>query len=80
MPKKFLIQIIWNLRLFKIKNRRNMKEKIERKSIRLKGYDYVLEGYYFITICTKNKEEILSKIIEKSGLVKTNPLKSTRLI
>lgn len=57
-----------------------MKEKIERKSIRLKGYDYVLEGYYFITICTKNKEEILSKIIEKSGLVKTNPLKSTRLI
>jgi len=39
-----------------------MKEKVARKSIRLKGYDYALEGYYFITICTKNKEEILSKM------------------
>jgi len=34
----------------------------QRKNIRLKYYDYTLEGYYFITICTKNKECILSKI------------------
>lgn len=39
-----------------------MKEKIARKGLRLKGYDYSLEGYYFITICTKNRVEILSKI------------------
>ncbi len=35
----------------------------QRKDIRLKYYDYSLEGYYFITICTKNKQNILSKII-----------------
>jgi len=27
-----------------------------RKSIRLRGYDYSQEGAYFITICTKDKE------------------------
>ena len=34
----------------------------QRKEIRLKNYDYSLEGYYFITICTRNKECILSTI------------------
>jgi len=33
-----------------------------RKSIRLKDYDYSKEGMYFITICTKNRECILSQI------------------
>ena len=33
-----------------------------RKSIRLKNYDYSQNGMYFITICTKNREPILSKI------------------
>ena len=36
----------------------------QRKSIRIKDYDYSSEGYYFITICTQNRECILSKIIE----------------
>ncbi len=41
-----------------------MKENLpQRKEIRLKYYDYSLEGYYFITICTKNRECNLSKII-----------------
>lgn len=31
-----------------------------RKHPRLKSYDYSQNGYYFITICTKNKECILS--------------------
>lgn len=40
-----------------------MKEYIpKRKDIRLKKYDYSKVGYYFITICTKNRECILSKI------------------
>jgi len=33
-----------------------------RKLLRLKNYDYSKEGMYYITICTKNREEILSKI------------------
>ena len=36
-----------------------MKEANVRKNIRLKGYDYSSEGYYFITICVKNKQELL---------------------
>jgi len=34
----------------------------QRKRIRLKEYDYSQEGYYFITICTKDRKEILGKI------------------
>ena len=33
-----------------------------RKSIRLKNYDYSREGLYFITICTKNNERIFGEI------------------
>ena len=39
-----------------------MKRLITRKQIRLKYYNYANKGYYFITICTKNRECILSKI------------------
>lgn len=34
-----------------------------RKSIRLKGYDYSKQGLYFITICCHNRECILGDII-----------------
>ena len=34
-----------------------------RQSIRLKEYDYSKEGMYFITICTKDREYILSEIV-----------------
>ena len=34
-----------------------------RKSIRLKDYDYSKEGMYYITICTQNRENILSEIV-----------------
>ena len=34
-----------------------------RKELRIKEYDYSQEGYYFITICTNNRENILSKIV-----------------
>ncbi len=36
---------------------------LKRKTIRIKDYDYSNEGMYFITICTKNKIPLLSKII-----------------
>ena len=40
-----------------------MKENLpQRKKNRLKGYDYSSEGYYFITICIKNRENLLGKI------------------
>lgn len=39
-----------------------------RQSIRLKGYDYSKDGIYFITICTHNREEILSRIITNNNV------------
>ena len=33
-----------------------------RQANRLKEYDYSKEGYYFITICTKNRKEFFGKI------------------
>jgi putative transposase len=37
-------------------------EKYRRRSIRLKGYDYSKPGYYFVTLCTKDRECILGEI------------------
>jgi len=34
----------------------------KRRSIRLKGYDYSQPGYYFVTICTKNRECLFGHI------------------
>ena len=31
--------------------------------MRLQGYDYAAEGYYFLTICTKDRKPVLSEII-----------------
>ena len=33
-----------------------------RRSIRLKGYDYALPGYYFVTICTQDRKNIFGEI------------------
>ena len=38
-------------------------KKPQRKNLRLKEYDYSQEGYYFITICTKDRKRILSEIV-----------------
>ncbi|MBQ6837002.1 MAG: transposase [Clostridia bacterium] len=38
-------------------------ERQKRKNIRLRGYDYSTPGWYFITICTKNKEKLLCDIV-----------------
>lgn len=42
-----------------------------RKKIRLNEYDYSNEGMYFITICTKNRLELLGKI-EKENMILTD--------
>jgi REP element-mobilizing transposase RayT len=38
----------------------------DRRSIRLKGYDYTQTGGYFVTICTENRKPILGEIINGS--------------
>ncbi len=35
----------------------------QRKRLRLSDYDYSKEGYYFITICTKGRNCVLSNIV-----------------
>ena len=34
-----------------------------RKIIRLQGYDYSIEGAYFITMCVADRHEILAHIV-----------------
>ncbi len=36
----------------------------ERKYLRLKEYDYSQNWFYFVTICTKNRENIFGEIID----------------
>ena len=40
-----------------------MKELPIRKNIRLKNYDYSNAGYYFITICTHGRQNLLCDVI-----------------
>lgn len=40
-----------------------MKKLPYRKSIRLKNYDYSSNGYYFVTICTQNREKLFGEIV-----------------
>lgn len=34
-----------------------------RRSIRLKNYDYSQKGFYFITLCTQNREHLFGNIV-----------------
>ena len=56
-----------------------MKKLPQRKRLRLKEYDYSNRGYYFITICTKDKKEILSKI-EYKTLTNIKPENKTTVV
>lgn len=40
-----------------------MEERKNRKSPRLKEYDYTKSGAYFVTFVTKNREKVLSEIV-----------------
>jgi len=35
-----------------------------RRSIRLPGYDYSQDGWYFITICTQNQKNMFGEIVK----------------
>lgn len=41
----------------------------QRKPQRLKNYDYSLNGYYFITICTHNRQHLFGKILDGQMLL-----------
>ena len=40
------------------------KELPKRKSTRLKHYDYSATGVYFVTICIRDRKQILSEIVK----------------
>ena len=47
----------------------NSAEKLpERKPTRLKYFDYSSPGAYFVTVCTKNRQKLLSRIVVGEGL------------
>ena len=46
-----------------------MQKIITRKPIRFKNHDYSLNGYYFITICSFNSQNIFGKIINNNKIV-----------
>jgi putative transposase len=48
-----------------------MKDLPKRKRTRLKEYDYSQFGYYFVTICLKDRKEFFSRI-DNSSIVLTN--------
>jgi len=37
----------------------------QRKTIRLKGYDYSQPGFYYVTVCTQDRKCLLGKIIDR---------------
>ena len=41
----------------------NFMESPKRKPTRLKGYDYSSPGMYFLTICVKDRKQLLGKIV-----------------
>ena len=46
-----------------------MTELSKRKPVRLKEYDYSTPGAYFVTVCTKEREELLSSITVGDGVL-----------
>jgi len=51
------------------------KNKYRIETTRLKNWDYSSNGYYYITICTKNREHIFAKIAVETGL---KPVSTTK--
>ena len=47
----------------------NNSKKYNRKSIRLKGYDYSQAGLYFVTICCQNREHFFGEIDNNGQLL-----------
>lgn len=48
-----------------------------RRSIRLKNYDYSKKGIYYVTICTINRENLLSNINAVGACSSAYPINDT---
>lgn len=48
------------------------KDKYRIESARLKGWNYSGNGYYFVTICTRNKECLMGDVL--NGVIKLSPI------
>ncbi|MCL2367685.1 MAG: hypothetical protein FWC72_01705 [Oscillospiraceae bacterium] len=44
------------------------KELPQRKRLRLEGYDYSNAGYYFVTVCVKDRHELLGEVVGDAPL------------
>ena len=44
-------------------NKEENMERPNRKRVRLPGFDYDTPGYYFITLCTTQKQKLLCDIV-----------------
>ena len=49
-------------------------DKIIRKNLRLQEYDYDTPGAYFITICTKDRAHILSRVVGDDAHIVPTPI------
>ena len=52
-------------------------ERHDRKSNRLKGYDYSQKGMYYVTICTRDHKNLLAKIETNGGVGLASTLTET---
>ncbi len=43
-----------------------------RRSIRLKGYDYSQHGAYFVTTCATNRESLYREIVDRKMALGTS--------
>jgi len=50
----------------------------KRKSIRLKKYDYSTPGVYFVTLCTKSRDAILSEIVVGASIARPKEIHLTK--
>lgn len=56
-----------------------MEKLSQRKNIRLKEYDYSQAGYYFITICTKNRIPLFGEIVVADDPVRQSVMKANEI-
>ena len=50
----------------------------KRKATCLKGYDYSAAGYYFVTLCTKQRKNLLSNIVGVDAHIDLQNLKGDK--
>ncbi len=51
-----------------------------RKNLRLKEYDYSQQGWYFITICTKNMHNYFGHIVDNKVMLNDEGIKLKKII